>query len=286
MGASFVITLREGLEISLVLGILATYLVKTGRSSMLKPMWVGSAVALLLSVVAGVVFRQVVGEFEGKWEQGIEGIIAVLAAAVLTWMIFWMRSNSRGLSGELKARLDASTTAKAVAVVAFVAVLREGFETALFLLSAETEAATGAQVVVGGLIGLVVAAVIGWLVYVGGRKVNLAKFFAITGFVLILFAAGLVGKAFHELRELFGIEDGWLIQSMWDVKSGALAGGTVRDFLNGLFGWHENPERIRVITYVLYLVPVLWLYFKPNRGASEQPAARPAEAAPLSNLVR
>jgi high-affinity iron transporter len=286
LGASFVITLREGLEISLVLGILATYLVKTGRSSMLKPMWVGSAVALLLSVIAGVVFRQVVGEFEGKWEQAIEGIIAVVAAAVLTWMIFWMRSNARGLSGELKARLDASTTAKAVAIVAFVAVLREGFETALFLLSAETEAATGAQVVFGGLVGLIVAAVIGWLVYVGGRKVNLAKFFAITGFVLILFAAGLVGKAFHELRELFGIEDGWLIQSMWDVKSGALASGNVRDFLNGLFGWHENPERIRVITYFLYLVPVLWLYFKPHRGTSEQPVVRTAEAAPLSNLVR
>ncbi len=273
MGASFVITLREGLEISLVLGILATYLVKTNRFSMLRPMWIGSAIALLLSIIAGVVFRAVVGEFTGKWEQAIEGIIAVVAAAVLTWMIFWMRQHAGGLSGELRARLDASTTGYAVAIVAFVAVAREGFETALFLLSAETESATGAQVVVGGFLGLAVAAVIGWLVYVGGRRVNLARFFAITGFVLILFAAGLVGKAFHELRELFGIENGWLIDSMWNIQSGSLASGTVRDFLNGLLGWHENPERIRVFTYVLYLLPVLWLYFRPAKGLNEATTA-------------
>lgn len=273
MGASFVITLREGLEISLVLGILATYLVKTNRFSMLRPMWIGSAIALLLSIIAGVVFRAVVGEFTGKWEQAIEGIIAVVAAAVLTWMIFWMRQHAGGLSGELRARLDASTTGYAVAIVAFVAVAREGFETALFLLSAETESATGAQVVVGGFLGLVVAAVIGWLVYVGGRRVNLARFFAITGFVLILFAAGLVGKAFHELRELFGIENGWLIDSMWNIQSGSLASGTVRDFLNGLLGWHENPERIRVFTYVLYLLPVLWLYFRPAKGLNKATTA-------------
>ena len=273
MGASFVITLREGLEISLVLGILATYLVKTNRFSMLRPMWIGSAIALLLSIIAGVVFRAVVGEFTGKWEQAIEGIIAVVAAAVLTWMIFWMRQHAGGLSGELRARLDASTTGYAVAIVAFVAVAREGFETALFLLSAETESATGAQVVVGGFLGLVVAAVIGWLVYVGGRRVNLARFFAITGFVLILFAAGLVGKAFHELRELFGIENGWLIDSMWNIQSGSLASGTVRDFLNGLLGWHENPERIRVFTYVLYLLPVLWLYFRPAKVLNEATTA-------------
>ncbi len=282
MGASFVITLREGLEISLVLGILATYLVKSGRSTMLRSMWLGSAVALVVAIIAGVVFRQVIGEFEGKWEQGIEGIIALVAAIVLTWMIFWMRRHARGLSGELRARLDASTTTRAVAVVAFVAVLREGFETALFLLSAETESASGADVIIGGFIGLAVAAVIGWLVYAGGRKINLAKFFAITGFVLILFAAGLVGKAFHEFRELFGIESGWLIESLWNIESGALASGNTRDFLNGLFGWHENPERIRVITYVLYLIPVMWLYFRPAGTKPAAPAVSSVEPTSVS----
>lgn len=268
MGASFIITLREGLEISLVLGILATYLVKTGRRDMLRPMWIGSAAALALSLVAGLVFRAAVGEFEGKWEQGIEGVIAVVAAAVLTWMIFWMRRNARGLGHELRAKLDMSTTATAVSVVAFAAVLREGFETALFLLGAETESSSGAQVIAGGLIGLAVAAVIGWLVYVGGRYIDLRKFFNVTGVLLILFAAGLVGKAFHEFRELFGIEDGWLVGSTWTVPSGALAEGNLRDFLNGLFGWHQSPERIRVIAYFVYLVPVLWLYFRPERATA------------------
>jgi high-affinity iron transporter len=271
VGASFIITLREGLEISLVLGILATYLVKTDRGDMLRPMWVGAAAALALSLVAGLVFRAAVGEFEGKWEQGIEGAIAVVAAVVLTWMIFWMRRNARGLSHELRAKLDMSTTTTAVSVVAFAAVLREGFETALFLLGAETEASSGAEVVAGGLIGLAVAAVIGWLVYVGGRHIDLRKFFSVTGVLLILFAAGLVGKAFHEFRELFGFEDGWLVGSAWTVTSGALAEGNLRDFLNGLFGWHEEPERIRVITYFAYLVPVLWLYFRPERGVQGAP---------------
>jgi high-affinity iron transporter len=269
VGASFIITLREGLEISLVLGILATYLVKTDRRDMLRPMWIGSAIALALSLLAGLVFRAAVGEFEGKWEQAIEGVIAVVAAVVLTWMIFWMRRNARGLSHELRAKLDMSTTATAVSVVAFAAVLREGFETALFLLGAETESSSGAQVIAGGLIGLAVAAVIGWLVYVGGRHIDLRKFFNVTGVLLILFAAGLVGKAFHEFRELFGIEDGWLIESAWNVTSGPLAGGrNLRDFLNGLFGWHQSPERIRVITYFAYLVPVLWLYFRPERATA------------------
>jgi high-affinity iron transporter len=263
VGASFIITLREGLEISLVLGILATYLVKTDRTQMLRSMWIGSAIALAVAAIGGVVFRAAVGEFEGKWEQAIEGSIALFAALVLTWMIFWMRRNARGLSHELRAKLDASDTSRAVAIVAFAAVLREGFETALFLISAETESASGGEVVAGGLIGLAVAAVIGWLVYVGGRRIDLAKFFAITGFLLILFAAGLVGKAFHEFRELFGIEDGWLIESLWTIESGAFASGNLYDFMNGLFGWHRSPERIRVLAYFAYLVPVMWLYFKP-----------------------
>jgi high-affinity iron transporter len=277
VGASLLITLREGLEISLVLGILATYLVKTDRRDSLRPMWLGALAALILSIAAGVLFRAAVGEFEGKWEQGIEGVIAIVAAVVLTWMIFWMRKHARGLSGALKAKLDASTSAKAVAVIAFVAVLREGFETALFLLSAETESSSGGAVVGGGLIGLAIAAVIGWAVYVGGKKIDLRQFFNITGVLLILFAAGLVGKAFHELRELFGIESGWLIEPMWTVTSGALASGSTRDFLNGLFGWHQEPERIRVITYIAYLVPVLWLYFRRDTSAGS--ASGPADAA-------
>jgi high-affinity iron transporter len=282
MGASFLITLREGLEIALVLAILAAYLVKSGRASSLRAMWTGAAVAAAVCVVAGVAFHQIVGEFEGKKEQFIEGSLAVLAAVVLTWMIFWMRKHSRGLSSEMRNKLDMATTAKAVAFVAFIAVLREGFETVLFLLSAETSSASGASVVVGGLIGLAVSAALGLIVYRRGQKVNLATFFRVTGILLILFAAGLVGKAFHEFREFFGFETGRLISpSLWNIESGPFASGTVFDFLKGLFGWAADPEPIRVIAYVAYLVPVLWLFVRkpkvaPTVGAEPTAAREPS----------
>jgi high-affinity iron transporter len=137
MGESFLITLREGLEIALVIAILAAYLVKSGRASMLRPMWTGVGIAAGVCIASGIAFHLLVGNFEGKSEQFIEGALAASAAAVLTWMIFWMRKNARGLSTELRAKLEGATTAKAVTVVAFVAVAREGFETVLFLLSAE-----------------------------------------------------------------------------------------------------------------------------------------------------
>ena len=279
MGASLLITLREGLEISLVLAILATSLVRSGRAAALRAVAVGTAVAIAVCIVTGIAFHALVGEFEGKKEQFIEGMLAVSAAIVLTWMIFWMRKHSRGISTELQARLAAATTMRAVAVVAFVAVVREGFETVLFLLGAETSNASGAQVVLGGLIGLAIAAVLGVLVYKRGRSMNLASFFRVTGILLIFFAAGLVGKAVHEFRELLGFESGALIEPAWTITSGPLASGTTYDFLKGLFGWEADPERIRVVAYFAYLVPVLAMFLgrsaRPAVSASGTPASTP-----------
>jgi high-affinity iron transporter len=263
MGASFLITLREGLEIALVLAIVIAYLVKSGRQTEVRSVVVGSSIAALACIVAGVIVHAAVGELTGKAEQATEGLLALASCAVLTWMIFWMRRNARSLGGELRAKVDAATTVQALTVLAFVAVAREGFETVLFLLSAETQTASGTQVVVGGLLGLAVAAALGWLIYVGGRRINLGTFFKVTGVLMILFAAGLAGKAVHELRELFEFESGWLIEPMWNITSGAFASGTFFDFIKGLFGWSADPERIRVLTYIAYAIPVLWLYLKP-----------------------
>jgi high-affinity iron transporter len=177
-------------------------------------------------------------------------------------MVFWMRKNARTLGGELRAKIDAATTTRALVVIAFIAVLREGLETVLFLLSAETSSSTGSEVVVGGMIGLAVAAVLGYLVYAGGNKLNLKTFFNITGLLLILFAAGLAGKAVHEFRELIEWEAGWLISSPWTIATGPFSSGWVHDFLKALFGWAPTPERLRVITYFSYLIPVLWLYLR------------------------
>ena len=271
MGASFLITLREGLEIALVLAILIAYLVKSGRAAESVAVWKGAGAAAVMCLVGGIAFHVFVGEFAGKAEQFIEGTIAIVAASVLTWMIFWMRKNSRGLGAELRAQVDRADTQTALATIAFVAVLREGLETVLFLISAETASASGVSVVVGGLLGLVVAAVLGRLVYAGGNKLNLRVFFNVTGVLLILFAAGLFGKFFHEYRELLGFESGWLVESAWTVTSGAWSSGTFYDFMKGFFGWHNEAENIRVIAYFAYLIPIGWAFLRGGRAESTTP---------------
>jgi high-affinity iron transporter len=279
MGASLLITLREGLEISLVLSILIAYMVKTGRQSEVRSVWLGAGAATLLCLIFGIVVHFTVDGLHGKSEQAVEGTIAVVACAVLTYMIFWMRKNSRTLGGELRAQVDQSTTVKALAAIAFVAVAREGFETALFLLSAETSGSSGSQVVFGGLIGLVISAVVGVYLYRVGNRVNLKSFFTWTGILLILFAAGLAGKAVHEFRELLGMESGFLIEPAWTIESGPLQSGTTYDFMKGLFGWASDPERIRVITYFGYLVPVLVAFLGRSKQQTSTAAVTKTPAA-------
>lgn len=264
MGSSLLITLREGLEIALVLAIIVAYLRKTGRGDRVGSVWVGSAVAAVVCVITGYIFYKAVGELQGKWEQFIEGALAFAAVGVLTWMIFWMRGHARGIASDLHGKIDMAIerSPMALAVVAFVAVGREGFETVLFLLGAETASASGAAVVVGGLIGLGISAVLGYLFFLGSDRIDLRKFFNWTGLLLILFAAGLFAKGIHEFREFFEFEAAWYSDSVWQISSGPLAEGWTFDFLKGLFGWSSDPERIRVVAYVAFLVPTLWFYFK------------------------
>jgi high-affinity iron transporter len=278
MGSSFLITLREGLEISLVLAILISYLVKSNRSQEQSAVWLGSGIAALLCVALGLTFHFIAGGLNGHVEQAVEGVLATLAASVLTWMVFWMRKNARTLGGELRAKVDAATTTRALVVIAFIAVLREGLETVLFLLSAETASTSGGEVVLGGIIGLAIAAGLGYLVYAGGNRLNLKTFFNITGILLILFAAGLAGKAVHEFRELIEWESGWLISSPWTIASGPFSSGWVHDFLKALFGWASAPERLRVIAYFGYLIPVLWLYLRKGTTGGNNERATTTEA--------
>lgn len=222
-------------------------------------MWLGTVTATFVCLVAGTLIYIFIDGLHGKVEQAVEGFIAVAAVGVLTYMIFWMRTNSQSLGSHLRGKVDRSTKA-ALFAIAFVAVLREGLETVLFLLGAETQTASKSSVVIGGLIGLAAAIFIGVLIYNGSRRVNLKTFFSFTAVLLLLFAAGLAGKAVHELRELIGWESGWLVASAYTFTSGVLATGTVYDFMKGLFGWHASPERIRVLAYFTYLIPIMALY--------------------------
>lgn len=290
MGSSLLITLREGLEIALVLAIIIAYLRKTGRGDRLGAIWTGSSLAVVASLITGVIFYKAVGAFEGKWEQVIEGTLAFAAVAVLTWMIFWMRGHARGIASVLHSKIDAAIeqSSTALTVVAFIAVAREGFETVLFLISAETASASGTQVVIGGLIGLAISAVLGYLFFLGSERIDLRKFFNWTGLLLILFAAGLFAKGIHEFREFFELEGTWYSKPVWELTSGPLATGWTYDFLKGLLGWSSDPERIRVVAYIAFLVPTLWFYFrgavKPTQ--SEVSAVQRSEAKPHWEIVQ
>ena len=145
---------------------------------------------------------------------------------------------------------------------------REGFETVLFLLGAEAGGSRGAHVVVGGTVGLAIAAVVGVLIYRFGRQINLQSFFKYTGILLIVFAAGLVGKAVHEACDLWSLQ-GSLVDPLWTIRTGPLAHGTTFDFLSGLFGWTNEPEGVRVAAYLIYLVVALWLFLRTDRTPVE-----------------
>jgi high-affinity iron transporter len=267
MGSSFLITLREGLEASLILAILLTYLKKTDRWADARFVWAGTAAAIGICLVAGIAIFIALDGLNGKVEYAVEGFIALSATAVLTHMIFWMRSHARTLGKELRDKVDASV-GSALAIIAFVAVLREGLETVLFLLSAETATASGGDVVIGGLLGLALSVVIGFGVYRSGNRLNLRTFFNVTAVLLLLCAAGLAGKSVHELRLFISWEAGWLVSSAWTLESGLFASGTFYDFMKGLFGWHKNPENIRVLAYFTYLIPVLLVYLRGAKSVS------------------
>ena len=269
MGSSFLITLREGLEASLVISILLTYLAKTNRQDENKSVWLGTIAATIACLIVGIAVYVLVDGLNGKVEYAVEGTLALAAMLVLTQMIFWMRANARNMTADLRKKVETSSK-KALVTIAFVAVAREGLETALFLLSAKTETASGSSVVIGGVIGLLVAIAIGFFVFKAGSRVNLKTFFNVTAILLLMFAAGLAGKTVHEFRELLGLETGYLIESAWKIESGIWsAGGTFYDFMRGLFGWHANPERVRVIAYFVYLIPVLVIYLKRPKAEKQ-----------------
>ena len=197
-------TLREGFEASLVVGLILAYLAKTSQLERHgRQIWIGAAAAVVVSLLVGAILFAAVGELEGSAEALYEGSAMVLAALVLTWMVFWMRKQSRTIGGHLRAQVQEaiySGSAVALAAVAFVAVAREGIETALFLFAATSESSP-LTTVVGGLLGLFVAVLLGVLFYRGAIRINLRTFFTVTGMLVIGLAAYLLFNGIHEVGE-------------------------------------------------------------------------------------
>ena len=275
--------LREGVEASLIVGIILAYLAQTGNRQHFGRIAVGTLAAIGLSIVLGVVLFMTIGGLQEPYEQYFEAAAMLLAAAVVTWMLFWMRRQARMVKGELQAAVDRVLTtgsAWGLAVLAFTAIIREGLETSLFLVGQVTAAAAnGASVVIGAVAGLLIAAAVGYLVYVGSRRINYATFFRLTGLALIFIAAGLLSHAIHELVEVhvinFGTQIAFDISAVLPHEDNLLG-----EFLRALLGYTSQPEVVTLAAYLLYLIPVLYLYLRPVPVAvSRAPPAQQASSA-------
>src|SRR5262245_10048671 len=204
MLAMFFLMLREGLEAALIVGIVAAYLVKIGRRDALPKVAVGVVAALAVSIAVGITVSVTIGKLPLVLQESIGAAAALIAVAVLTWMLFWMRRQGRALKGELERGVDVALSdgsTLALVGLAFVSVIREGIETVLFIIPILSFNGTGADVLLGGVLGLAVSVGVGWAIFVAGVRVNLRRFFTVTGTVLIFVAAGLVAFAIAELGE-------------------------------------------------------------------------------------
>ncbi len=256
---TFFIMLREGLEASLVVGIVLAYLRQVGALRHARFVWGGVGVAAAVSLAVLVALNAIGAEFEGTGEAVFEGVTMLLAATVLTWMIFWMMRQSRLLKGELQRGVDralAHGAAWGLFLLVFFAVVREGTETA-FLLQAAAFAAAGQSTLLGALVGLAGAIALGILIYAFGVRIDLRAFFRVTAVILILFAAGLVSHGAHELAEAGLLSQ--LVEHVWDTSAILSEESGAGGILRALFGYRDAPSLLEVLAYVGYLALVVAL---------------------------
>jgi len=288
--ANYLIGLREGLEAALVVSILVAYLVKSDRRHLLPRIWWGVALAVAVSLAFGAALTFGPRGLTFEAQEGIGGGLSIVAVGFVTWMIFWMARAARGLGGELRGQIDAAADGGrwSLAVVAVLAVGREGLETALFLWAATkagTRETTGTvtptwEPLLGAALGLVTAVVLGYLIYRGAISINLTKFFTWTGAFLILVAAGVLAYGIHDLQEarfLPGLDDlAFDVSDTIDVNSwyGAL--------LKGVFNFSPATTKLEAAAWLLYAVPVMALFLIGVRRRSAP--ARPVTTTETSSV--
>jgi len=277
--AAFLVMLREGVEAAIIVAILLAYLNRIDRRSASRWVWAGAIAAVLISLAAGIVLWNTVGGLEGTAEEFVEGTIAVIAVGLLTWMIFWMGQQAKNLKGHIHSQVDAALAAggaAALATIAFVAVLREGIESSLFLIATTVGTESSSAQIVGGFLGLAAAAIVGVLFYAGSSRIDIRAFFRLTGVLIILFAAGLASKAVHEFQELGLLPT--VNEHVWDLGILDPSSGTTGRFLGSLFGWTPRPSLLMAVAYVAYLVPVLILFLRMTSLRERDPERSRASA--------
>jgi high-affinity iron transporter len=285
---TLVITLREGLEASLIVGIVAAFLVKEGRPDALRTMWIGIAGAVAVCAAVAIGLRYAGQQLPQREQEGLETVVGLIAVAMITYMVVWMRRHSRGLSATLRseaANALATGSAIALAAMAFLAVLREGFETSVFLLAVFQDATDTAAAGFGAVLGLLIAIALGYGIYRGGVQLNLSRFFRFTGIVLVLVAAGLLATSVHTAHEAgwFNSLQSQAVDLTWLVQPGTVIGS----LLTGMLGLQPSPTVGEAIAYLVYAIPmgiyVLW----PQRSqpARRRPDGRVVAAATLAIAV-
>ncbi|HWI43731.1 MAG TPA: iron uptake transporter permease EfeU [Nocardioides sp.] len=286
MLANFLIGLREGLEAALVVSILVAYLVKTGRRELLPRIWAGVGLAVAVSLGFGAALTFGPRGLTFKAQEAIGGTLSIVAVAFVTWMIFWMARAARGLGAELRGRIDDAAEAGrwSLAVVALLAVGREGLETALFLWAATqagTREAAGAvtptwEPLAGATLGLAVAVLLGYLIYRGAVSINLSRFFTWTGAFLILVAAGVLSYGVHDLQEA-GILPG-LHSLAFDVSGTISPTSWLGTLLKGVFNFSPATTWFELAAWLAYVLPTAGLFFL-RRPRAPRPATSPAAPA-------
>ncbi len=283
---TYIIGLREGLEAALIVGIIAAFLKREGRTDAMKFMWGGVAVAVAICVAVGVGLELLGGQLPQRQQEMLETIVGVIAVAMITFMIIWMCRHSAQLKHQLHgqaANALAQGSAFALIGMAFLAVIREGFETAVFLLATFDGATDPLLAGLGALLGLLTAFALGYGIYRGGVNLNLSKFFRLTAAVLVLVAAGLLATTMHTAWEAGWITFGQTqaLDLTWLVRPGSVSSA----LLTGMLGLQPKPTQIEVIAYLLYAVPMLAYVLWPRQSRTQRagrrstPSVQPSTAA-------
>jgi high-affinity iron transporter len=272
MLGNFLIGLREGLEAALVVSILVAFLVRTNRRDVLPTVWlgVGLAVAISVGVTAALALTQQALTFEAQ--EAFGGSLSIIAVGFVTWMIFWMRRTARTISAELRGKLEEAIRmgTTAIVVMAALAVGREGLETALFFFTAAQAAGQTTQPLLGFLLGIAVAVALAYLLYRGAVKINLGRFFMITGALLIFVAAGILAYGVHDLQEA-GILPG-LSTLAFDVSGAIPPDSWYGVLLKGVFNFSPQTTVLQAVVWALYVGIVLTLFLRPQRAKIPAPA--------------
>ncbi|GHD29342.1 iron uptake transporter permease EfeU [Streptomyces galbus] len=281
MFSNYLIGLREGLEASLVVCILIAYLVKTGRRDALKPIWLGVGTAVVIALGFGCALEFGSQELTFEAQEALGGSLSIISVGLVTWMVFWMRRTARHLKAELHGKLDAALALGTGALVAtaFLAVGREGLETALFIWTSVHAAGDGTpRPLVGAALGLATAVLLGWLFYRGALRINLAKFFTWTGGMLVVVAAGVLAYGFHDLQEADWLPG--LTDQAFDITGAIPPDSWYGTLLKGVFNFQADPTVLQVTVWLLYLVPTLALFLAPVGFASGKGKVKTPDDAP------